>query len=308
MGYISAELNHAAGKLNTIRDVLRLSVSLFNKYALSFGHGTDNAYDEAVYLILYTLHLPLDQLEPYLDAVLLDTEIDTLLKVLEQRIYKHLPASYITKHVLFHGYDFYIDTRAIIPRSYLAEIVLDDKLLPWIEHLELVHDVLDLCTGNGSLAIVAAGYFDDASIIASDISGDALEVAQINIDNYNLSATITLCQSDLYSKISNKFDVIVANPPYVDKKRMAHLPQEYRHEPDIALFGGDDGLCFVDQIISKASSYLTDFGVLVMEIGDNCCELEMKYPGLEFGWLNTTNGEGCVFVLTKKDLDAYFGS
>lgn len=297
------------GQQFALRDLLRLAVSLFNKYTLIFGHGTDNAYDEAVYLVLHTLNLPIDQLEPYLDAKLLPSEVTQLLAVLETRIIKRLPAAYITRQANFLDYTFYVDERVIIPRSYLAEIMLNGGLSQWIEHPELAHNVLDLCTGNGSLAIIAANYFYDSDVVASDISDDALEVAAINCNNYQLDDQITLLKSDLFSGLTEyrgMFDVILTNPPYVDEARMVGLPAEYLHEPRLALAGGDDGLIIVDRILKIASDYLTETGVLVLEMGDNQDELEEKYPGLNFNWLNTQNGAGVVFVLTYADLKSYF--
>jgi ribosomal protein L3 glutamine methyltransferase len=303
--------NQAVGKVLTIRDVLRLAVSNFQKNELYYGHGTDNAYDEAVYLILHTLHLPLDQLEPYLDAKLLDNEIDELFSVLDIRISKRLPAPYITHEAICQSYSFYVDERVIIPRSYLAEIILNDQLTPWIEYPELVHKILDLCTGNGSLAVIASDYFSDSNIVASDISQAALDVAAINIKGYKLDDRITLCKSDLFIKLSkykNSFDLILTNPPYVDKLRMDTLPPEYLHEPGLALAGGENGLTFVDKILKQSVNYLSDFGVLAVEMGDNCSEIEERYIGLDFTWINTENDEGFVFVVTKQALVNYLSS
>lgn len=307
--YTVMELNEACGRVLTIGDILRLAVSIFNKYELFFGHGSDNAYDEAIYLILYTLYLPLDQLEPYMNARLLDSEINRLLDVLEQRVAKRVPASYITKQANLAGYSFYVDERVIIPRSFLAEIMLNDKLCPWIEYPQLVKNVLDLCSGNGSLAVIAANYFSDSFIVASDINAAALEVASINVKEHNLSNRIDLCQSDVFANLDNyknTFDLILANPPYVDKNKMDSLPAEYLHEPYIALSGSDNGLAIVEEIIEGALEYLTDYGVLVMEIGDNKVELEQSYPGLEFTWLEAASDEGIVFVLTRQNLSDYF--
>jgi len=300
--------NQAGERLSTIRDLLRFAVSTFQKHHLFFGHGTDNAYDEAAYLILHTLHLPLDQLDPYLDAKLLDDEVSAVLKVLHLRVVKRLPAPYITHEANFLGYSFYVDERVIIPRSYLAEVLLNGRLEPWLEYPELVHNVLDLCTGNGSLAIIAADYFTDAEIVASDISFDALDVAKKNIEKYVLQDRITIQQSDLFAKLKKrKFDLIMTNPPYVDKHRMNSLPEEYRHEPHIALSGGNNGLALVDNILKNAANHLTEAGVLLLEMGDNRMELEDSYPGLNFAWLDTENQDGFVFVLNALDLKEYFG-
>lgn len=300
-----AEANQS---LFTIRDFLRFAVSIFTENELSYGHGTTNAYDEAVYLILHTLNLPLDQLEPYLDARLLNDEKKHILDVLLLRVADKLPAPYITNEANFHGYSFYVDQRTIIPRSFIAEIILQDGLDDFIEHPELIHNVLDLCTGNGSLAIIASDYFYDSETIAVDIDSSALEVAQININNYGLDEKITTIQSDLFSELGDsiKFDIILSNPPYVDSSRMDELPPEYTHEPQIALFGGENGLFLVSKIINNAKDYLTEYGILVVEMGDNRMELEEMYPDLPFIWLSTKSGEGFVFVLSKADLEEYF--
>lgn len=307
--YNISVFNQAKEQLITIRDLLRFAVSVFQEHKLYFGHGTDNAYDEAVYLILHTLYLPLDQLTPYLDARLLDDEISKVLDALHIRVDKRIPAPYITHEANFLGYSFYVDERVIIPRSYLGELLLDGSFEPWIEYPELVHSVLDLCTGNGSLAIIAADCFPDAEIVACDISSEALKVAQVNIEKYAVQNTVTIYESDLFSKLKKqKFDLILTNPPYVDKKRMNQLPKEYLHEPGMALSGGGDGLVLIDKILKQAHTHLNEFGVLVLEMGDNSLELEENYPGLNFTWLDTQNHEGFVFVLTAAELESYFGN
>ncbi|MFN8770455.1 MAG: 50S ribosomal protein L3 N(5)-glutamine methyltransferase [Neisseriaceae bacterium] len=309
MHKFSQQLVEAKNRLNTIRDFIRFMISQFQEHNLSYGHGTDNAFDEAVYVTLATLNLPLDQLDPFMDAKLLDSEIDQLLNVCRKRVENNLPAPYITNEANFLGYKFYVDERVIIPRSYIGEIILNKQLDEYFEHPELVHNVLDLCTGNGSLAIIAADYFYDSQVIASDIDNNALEVAKINIEKHGLREHIKLFQSNLFEKLSNyqgKFDLIITNPPYVDTERMSILPKEYLHEPKISLDGGNDGLILVDSIIKHARQYLSAFGILVLEMGDNLEELKSKYHGLNFKWLSTSNDDGFVFVLTKKDLDSYY--
>jgi ribosomal protein L3 glutamine methyltransferase len=301
--------DQAQQQFTTIRDLLRFAVSIFRRSQLFHGHGTTNAYDEAAYLILHSLNLPLDQLEPYLDASLLPYEVKQVLTILQQRVTKKLPAPYLTHEAIFHGYSFYVDERVIIPRSFIAEILLQDGLAPWIEHVELVHNVLDLCTGNGSLAIIAADYFYDSQVVAVDIAKDALDVAQINVNKYSLNQQISLIESNLFTNLVNyqgKFDLILTNPPYVDKHRMEQLPHEYLHEPRLALAGGDSGLELVEIILKQAKDYLSDYGILVVEMGDNRQELEELYPELPFVWLDTASGDGFVFVLTKQDLANYF--
>lgn len=302
----NAIFEEAQKKLSTIADCIRFAVSQFNAYELFFGHGTLNAYDEAVYLILHTLKLPLNQLEPYLNARLLDHEIENIINVIKIRCLKRLPSAYITNEAFLKEYSFYIDERAIIPRSFIAEIILNDNLAPWIEHPELVHNILDLCTGNGSLAVIAADYFYDSNVIASDIDTNALAIANINIERHNLKNRIKVIQSNLFENLQGlQFDLIITNPPYVDQKRIDSLPPEYLHEPQIALTGGNNGLVFIDNILTTAKNHLTDFGILVVEMGDNRKELEDSYPKFAFNWLNLQN-DGVVFVLTKNELDNYF--
>ena len=295
--------------LVTIRDWLRYAVSQFKKNSLYFGHGTSNAYDEAVCLILQSLNLPIDQLEPYLDAKLLTDEKALLLARIKERIEKRIPLPYITHEAWLQGYSFYVDPRVIIPRSFIAEIILNDQLTEWIEHPELVHCALDLCTGNGSLATIVADYFYDAEVVASDISDDALSVAEINLKRNQLDDRVDLIKSDLFKSLGDylgAFDIIVTNPPYVDDRRMETLAPEYKYEPSLALFGGNGGLDLVDKILRQAKHYLTDSGILVLEMGDNRDELEEMYPDLNFKWMETLSGDGFVFVLTRADLEDYF--
>jgi ribosomal protein L3 glutamine methyltransferase len=295
--------------LVTIRDWLRYAVSQFKKNGLYFGHGTTNAYDEAVCLILQSLNLPVDQLEPYLDAKLLADEKSLLLERIKQRVEKRIPLAYITHEAWLQGYSFYVDPRVIIPRSFIAEIVLNDQLAQWIEHPELVHCALDLCTGNGSLATIVADYFYDAEVVASDVSDDALSVAEINLKRNQLDDRVELVKSDLFKNLGDylgAFDLIVSNPPYVDDRRMETLAEEYKYEPSLALSGGNGGLDLVDKILRQAKHYLTDSGILVLEMGDNRNELEDMYPDLNFNWMETLSGDGFVFVLTRADLEDYF--
>ncbi len=299
----------AKEQLSTVRDILRFAVSKFQEYNIAYGHGTDNAYDEAIFLILDNLNLPLDQLEPYLDARLLKSEISLLIDVIEKRIVERIPAAYLQKKAVLLGYEFYVDQRVIIPRSFIAEIIQNQQLSQWIEYPELVNNALDLCTGNGSLAVIMADNFYVSNVVAADISHDALAVAAINVDSYDLNDRIELINSDLFGDLSDylgMFDLIVTNPPYVDKARMDSLSRESLHEPRLALSGGDSGLELVDKILRQAKHYLNEFGILLLEMGDNRFELEDLYPDLPFTWLETESGDGFVFVLTKQDLKDYF--
>lgn len=295
--------------LVTIRDVIRYGVSQFRKNNLFYGHGTTNAYDEAVALVLQSLHLPPEQLEPYLDARLLNEEKELCLARIDERVSTRKPLPYIMQEAFLQGYSFYVDERVIIPRSFIAENIVNDQLIPWVEYPELVHTALDLCTGNGSLATIMADYFYEADVVAADISDAALEVAQINLERNKVSNRVTLVKSDLFNQLgeyAGQFDLIVTNPPYVDARRMNELAPEYKFEPGLALFGGSDGLDLVDRILRQAKHYLTEFGVLVVEMGDNCDELEERYPDLPFTWLDSISGDGFVFVLNRADLADYF--
>lgn len=300
-------ISQALANLKTIRDWLRFGVSLFNQNELFYGHGTSNAHDEVVYLILNSLNLPLHMLEPYLDAIILDDEAKLIANRFKQRVVAKIPAPYITGEAIIQGYSFYVDERAIIPRSFIPEVLLANKLLPWLEPMDSVDTVLDLCTGNGSIAVIAADYFSESKIIAADIDANALEIAKINIAKYALESQISLVQSDLWENLPpQRFDVILSNPPYVDQLRMEQLNQEYLHEPQHALSGGIDGLKFIHKILKNAAAYLHDHGILVVEMGDNRCELEAIYPELFFTWLDTESGDGIIFVLTATQLQSYF--
>lgn len=291
----------AAQQLHSVRDFLRFTVSQFEEAKLFFGHGNNSAYDEAAYLILHTLHLPLDTLEPFLDARLLDTEKGTLLHLVQRRISERIPVAYLTNQAWQGEYDFYVDERVIVPRSFIYEL-LGEPLRLWIEYDELVHSALDLCTGSGALAIQMAHCYPDAVIDAVDISLDALEVAAINVENYGLQERINLIHTDLFTGIDNTYDLIVSNPPYVDAESVEQLPEEYLHEPELALGSGEDGLDVTRQIIQQAARYLNPHGVLVVEIGHNREILEQAFPELPFTWLSTSGGDGFVFLLSREQL------
>lgn len=288
-------------QLSTVRDVLRYAVSCFNQAELYFGHGNDNAYDEAAYLILHTLHLPLDTLTPFLDAKLLSTEKETLLALIERRVTERIPVSYLTQQAWQGDFEFYVDERVIVPRSFIYEL-LGEPLQPWLPYDELVKRALDLCTGSGALAIQMAHHYPDATIDAVDISLDTLEVAAINVEAYGLEERINLIHTDLFEGIEEKYHLIVSNPPYVDAESMAALPEEYQHEPELALGSGWDGLDIVRQIIQQAAKYLHPKGILVVEIGHNREVLEQVFPELPFTWLSTSGGDGFVFLLTREQL------
>lgn len=294
--------DQAAVQLSTVRDLLRFAVSRFTEAGLSFGHGSDNAYDEAVYLILHTLKLPLDRLEPFLDARLVDEEIRQVLDVLARRVNLRTPAAYLTREAWLGEYRFYVDERVIVPRSFIAEL-LPEALEPWIEYPELVHRALDMCTGSGCLAVLLADLYPDADVDAVDLSADALAVAQINVEQYGLQERIELIQSDLFGALAGReYDLIISNPPYVDAPSVAALPEEYLREPALALGSGEDGLDATREILRRAPAHLSEHGVLVVEIGHNREALEASFPELPFTWLPTASGDGFVFLLTRDEL------
>jgi len=289
---------------NTVRDLMRYAVSRFTEAQVSFGHGTANAYDEAAYLILHTLHLPLDMLDPFLDAQLLDSERDTVMHVIERRATERVPAAYITGEAWMHGYRFTVDERVIVPRSLIGE-VLHERLHPWIDEPEAVSAVLELCTGSGCLAILAADAFPNSEVDAVDVSTDALEVAHRNVTDYTLDDRIALFAGDLYEPLpQRRYDLIISNPPYVNAESMLSLPAEYRHEPTLALAGGIDGMDLVRRIIGEAREWLTDDGLLVIEIGNERANVEAAFGGLDLTWLTTSAGDDAVFLLHAADLPA----
>lgn len=299
---MSANFAEADGALLTVRDFLRFAVSRFNHAALFFGHGSSDAYDEAAYLILHTLHLPLDRLEPFLDARLTNTERAEIIDVLQRRVELRIPAAYLTHHAMLGDFSFYVDERVIVPRSFIAEL-LQVQLQPWIAEPESISSILDMCTGSGCLAVVAAHAFPCATVDAADLSADALAVAERNVAAYQLQDRLSLIQSDLFASLGNRqYDVIISNPPYVDAPSVASLPQEYLHEPKLSLGSGPDGLDATRIILEHAAQYLTANGILIVEIGHNREVLEAAYPELPFTWLDVSAGDEFVFMLHKNDL------
>ena len=294
--------SQASTELHTIRDWLRFAVSQFENSDIFFGHGTDNSYDEAVWLIMSGLHLPMDTLNNFLDARLTTTECAKLAILIEQRITKHTPTAYLVKEAWLQGLKFYVDERVLIPRSFIAELLAND-LSPWVEFPEMIASAADICTGSGCLGILLASSFPNAAIDVIDISQDAIDVCNINIANYGLENQITAIKSDMFSALAGKkYDIIISNPPYVDAPSMATLPAEYQNEPQLALGSGTAGLDHTHTLLREAADYLNDDGMLIVEIGHNREALEAAYPNTIFNWLETSSGNEFVFLLTKEQL------
>ena len=299
---MSAYFSGTSEVLHTVRDCLRFAVSRFNQAELFFGHGSNDAYDEAAYLILHTLHLPLDRLEPFLDARLTDGERAEVLDIIQRRVEQRIPAAYLTHQAILGDYSFYVDERVIVPRSFIAELLFNE-LSPWITEPDEISSVLDLCTGSGCLAILAADAFSYAQVDATDLSPGALAVAERNVADYELQDRVNLIESDMFAKLSGKqYDLIISNPPYVDAESVDTLPQEYLHEPKLALGSGQDGLDATRIILKHAAQHLNPSGLLIVEIGHNRDALEAAYPDLPFTWLDVSAGDGFVFMLHRNDL------
>ncbi len=285
-----------------MRDLLRWSVSQFNRCQLAFGHGSDNAWDEAAYLLLHTLHLPLDTLDPYLDATVLESERAAYLALVARRCNERVPAAYLTGEAWLQGHRFRVTADTIVPRSPIAEL-LAEQLQPWIADPDAIYNALDLCTGSGCLAILTALAFPQAQVDAVDLSDAALEVAQSNIDAFELNDRMSLYKSDLLDQLPpTAYDLIICNPPYVNELSMQNLPKEYQHEPQLALAGGDDGMDLVRRILEAAPNFLAPEGVLVLEIGNEYDNFIAAFPELEPIWLSTETAEDQILLLSREQL------
>src|SRR3954463_2988 len=293
--------DEAGSEPKQVCDWLTATVDRFKRSGLHFGHGSSNAHDEAVYLLLHTLHLPLDELDSVLDRPLTSREIHELDQIVRRRVDERIPAAYLTREAWLGEYRFYVDERTIVPRSYIAEL-LRDGLHPWVGDEHAITSALDLCTGSGCLAILLALVFPNARVDATDLSADALAVAELNIAEYELRDRVHLTRGDLFAGLAGRYDLIIANPPYVNEDAMARLPAEYRAEPVMALAGGQDGLQLVRRVLAEAPRYLTERGLLIMEIGHNREALEQSFPHLPFTWLETSGGDGLVFLLSAEEL------
>lgn len=293
--------------LLTIRDYIRWAASRFSEAKLFYGHGTSTALDDACALILPTIYQPYDLAENYFDAVLTEAERSKIIALVERRISEKIPVAYLTHQAIFAGLSFYVDERVLIPRSPIAELV-ESQFSPWVDP-EQVNRILDLCTGSGCIAIACAYAFPDTTIDAVDLSTDALQVAQENIIKHNLDKNLTLVQSDLFHALeNNKYDLIVSNPPYVCQAEWQQLPAEYHYEPQIGFDGGLSGLDIVIRILAEAGKYITEQGILVVEVGSSAETLQQRFPEIPFYWLDFERGGDGVFLLTAEQVLFYTGS
>ena len=298
----SADSRDALAHVHSVHDLISLGVARLVDADLAFGHGTDNALDEATYLVLHALNLPVAQPSSHLQKRVTARQVRAALQLLERRVRERCPAAYLTREAWLGSHRFYVDERVIVPRSYLAEWIRQD-LCVWIPQLQRVEHVLELCTGSGCLAVLLAKALPRAQIDATDISKPALAVARRNLVRYRLTERIRLVESDLFKSLGRKrYDLIVANPPYVTARAMARLPQEYRHEPPLALSGGRDGMDYLRRILAQAPSHLRRHGALVMEIGHARRRVERAFPRTAFTWLETSAGDDAIFLLQRDEI------
>ncbi len=297
-------INEAIDELVTIGDLLRWGTSQFNGSDIFYGHGNDNAWDEAVALTLFVLNLPADSKDAILSARLTKTERTAIISLFATRINERLPVAYLTNSAWFAGEQYYVDERVLVPRSPIAQII-QTSFQPWLGDKQVLR-ALDLCTGSGCIAIAMAHQFEAAEVDAIDISFDALEVATMNIFDHGVEERVIPMQSDLMNEVlREKYDLIVSNPPYVDQEDMDSLPQEFIHEPELGLAAGFDGLDLVKRILVDSLNCLNDDGVLVVEVGNSQVHMEQQFPTVEFDWVEFAQGGHGVFVLTKAQLLAH---
>lgn len=297
-------IDEAVEELGSVNDMMRWAVSHFNGAGLFYGHGTDNAWDEAVQLILPTLNLTPVLSEEIRAARLTRSERRQVAELVARRVVERIPAPYLTNKAWFCGIEFYVDERVIVPRSPIGELI-GNHFAPWLAYEPA--RIMDLCTGSGCIAIALAREFPEAEVDAIDISEDALDVTQINIDMYGLEQQVIPIVSDLFAGLpaGDKYDLIVSNPPYVDEEDMFDLPDEFRHEPELALAAGHDGLVLAKRILATAGDFLSEHGVLVVEVGNSFVQLQEQYPDVPFQWVEFAHGGLGVFVMTKAQLDEY---
>lgn len=292
----------AVDELQTLQDLLRWTVSRMNEADIYFGHGTDNSWDEARLLVTHALSLPWQLDNSWLSARVTRPEREAVLALVTERIQKRVPAPYLIGEAWFCGLPFVVDERVLIPRSPIGEMI-ELGFASWWKGLEAPQRILDLCTGSGCIGIACAKHFENAEVELLDISAEALEVADENIQRFELEDRVVALQSDLFSAADGRYDLIVSNPPYVDAYDMSTLPEEYHHEPELALAAGEDGLDLVRRMLAEARDYLTDDGLLVVEVGNSWPALVEAYPQLPFVWPEFERGGHGVFVLQARDLD-----
>ena len=296
--------------LTTLLDFMRWGASQFVEAELSYSHGLSSPLDESVYLVLRTLRLPIDTPDIYWQSKVTTSETDLIIAVFKKRIEKKIPSAYIMNEGWFAGLQFYVDERVLIPRSPIAELV-ESQFDPWVNPDE-VESILDLCTGCGCIGIACAYAFPQANIDLSDISADALDVAHLNIEKHDASNRVAVYQSDLFHYLSKgeligkQYDIIVSNPPYVDEEDMVSLADEFQHEPELALSSGRDGLTFTKKLLTQAANFLTDSGILVVEVGNSQYELAQCFPEVPFHWVDFSRGGDGVFIITKQELKKFF--
>jgi ribosomal protein L3 glutamine methyltransferase len=281
-------------------DVVEASAARLAGAGVAFGHGTTNAFDEAAWLVLWQLGLPLDDLDSVAEMSVSPQQQASVHEIVTERIMSRRPAAYITREAWLQGVPFYVDERAIVPRSFIAELLADGGIDAWLS--DSTRRVLDLCTGNGSLAVLAAMAYPDVEVDASDISRDALQVARINVEKHGLGERIRLVESDGLAQLHGPYDLILCNPPYVNEQSMSQLPPEYRAEPEVALAGGADGMDFVRALLRDAPGQMTEAGVLVLEVGNERANFERAFPQLECVWLETSAGADQVLLVTRGQL------
>lgn len=289
--------------LHTVRDLIRYAVTRMQAAEVSLGHGTDDLFDEAAWLVLWSLHLPLERLEPFMDAALAPIEISAVLELIERRCSQRMPSAYLTGEAWLRGERFLCDSRALVPRSPIAELLDSGALEPWLPNPDQVEQILDLCTGGGSLALLAARAYHGAQVIGADLSAEALALAADNIALHQLADRVSLRQGHLWAPLGQqRFDLVLCNPPYVNAQAMSRLPPEFLHEPQSALAGGADGMDLVRDILSGAASHLTPRGVMVLEVGHEAAHFEAAFPKLECTWLPTATADDQVLLLERAAL------
>ncbi len=291
-------------QLETLRDWVRWGASRFEEAGLWYGHGTDNALDEALAIVLHALYLGHDLPTEYLDARVTRPEAERLFALLRRRVDERIPVAYLTHEARFAGLDFYVNENVLVPRSPIAELI-EDRFAPWLDPDE-VTGVLDLCTGSACIAVACAYAFPEALVDAADISPSALEVARVNVERHGMEERVNLVRADVFDGLdAGVYDLIVSNPPYVSLDEMTQLPEEYRHEPELGLEAGDDGLDIVVRILRDGGRYLRPGGIMVIEVGNSAQALAERFPGVPFLWLDFARGGEGVFLLTAGQLDEY---